>query len=234
MSAARRRTSATDDRRQRQREPSKTAGTATSGQLTLWPVDSPAASNARSPRAARLLTQSNRRLKDIGVWTWTLPAWAGRLPDGRTYNTCPSAGICRQVCYALHGAYLWPVVRSRHQANLRLVLDFSGRDVREGASDLLLSLADMFAMTGAVRSSTAACRGCSHRVSAYEEQCRAAGGATCVWSCRVKLKVIPSVGTEVGDGFEVEAFENGDAARVAVRHAGEDVGGATPGAGEVD
>ncbi len=57
------------------------------------------------------------------MWTWSLPAWAGRLPDGRTYNTCPSAGICRHVCYALHGAYLWPVVRSRHQANLRLVLD---------------------------------------------------------------------------------------------------------------
>jgi hypothetical protein len=123
MSAVRRRTSAPDDRRQRQREPSKTAGTVTSDQLALWPVDSPGASNARSPRAARLLSQSNRRLKDIGVWTWTLPAWAGRLPDGRTYNTCPSAGICRQVCYALHGAYLWPVVRSRHQANLRLVLD---------------------------------------------------------------------------------------------------------------
>ncbi|MEV6132656.1 hypothetical protein AB0M05_38705 [Streptomyces violaceusniger] len=33
---------------------------------------------------------------------------AGRLPDGRTYNTCPSAGICRQVCYARHGTYTWP------------------------------------------------------------------------------------------------------------------------------
>ncbi|WP_045740409.1 GP88 family protein [Actinoplanes rectilineatus] len=91
--------------------------------MTLWPVDTSASRDRRSTRAARLLTQSNRRLKDIGVWTWTLPAWAGRLPDGRTYNTCPSAGICRQVCYALHGAYLWPVVRGRHEANLRFVLD---------------------------------------------------------------------------------------------------------------
>ncbi|MBS2531582.1 hypothetical protein KGQ20_02225 [Catenulispora sp. NF23] len=47
-----------------------------------------------------LLTQ-NRELKRIGVWNWTLPAFAGRLPDGRTYNTCPEAGAaCRSLCYA--------------------------------------------------------------------------------------------------------------------------------------
>ncbi len=33
-------------------------------------------------RPRRLLTQ-NRELKAIGVWNWTLPAWAGRLPDVR-------------------------------------------------------------------------------------------------------------------------------------------------------
>ena len=66
------------------------------------------------------------------------------------------------------GTYLWPVVRTKHHANLAFVLDFSGRDVREGASDLFLSVADMFAMTGAVRSSAAACRGCSRPVPAYE------------------------------------------------------------------
>lgn len=76
------------------------------------------------PRPTRLLRQ-NRELRAIGVWNWTLPAWAGRFPapDGRTYNTCPSAGICRHVCYARHGTYTWPVVRARHQANLRFVLD---------------------------------------------------------------------------------------------------------------
>ncbi|GAA1895295.1 hypothetical protein GCM10009753_25250 [Streptantibioticus ferralitis] len=62
-------------------------------------------------------------MRAIGVWNWTLPAWAGRLPDGRTYNTCPSAGICRHVCYARHGTYLWPTVKAKHQANLRFVLD---------------------------------------------------------------------------------------------------------------
>lgn len=71
---------------------------------------------------ARLLTQ-NRELRAEGIWNWTLPAWAGRLPDGRTYNTCPSAGVCRHVCYALNGTYRFPVVKARHQANLAYVLD---------------------------------------------------------------------------------------------------------------
>ncbi|MFC8429292.1 helicase HerA domain-containing protein [Streptomyces sp. NPDC057253] len=73
-------------------------------------------------RPAQLLTR-NRELKPIGVWNWTLPAWAGRFPDGRTYNTCPSAGICREVCYARHGTYTWRTVRAKHLANLRFVLD---------------------------------------------------------------------------------------------------------------
>jgi hypothetical protein len=75
-----------------------------------------------APRPRRLLTQ-NREMKAIGVWNWTLPAWAGRLPDGRTYNTCPSAGICAQACYARHGTYTWPVVKAKHEANLAFVLD---------------------------------------------------------------------------------------------------------------
>ncbi|MEU0924525.1 GP88 family protein [Streptomyces malaysiensis] len=74
------------------------------------------------PRPSPLLTQ-NREMRAIGAWNWTLPAWAGRLPDGRTYNACPSAGICRHVCYARHGTYTWPIVKAKHQANLRFVLD---------------------------------------------------------------------------------------------------------------
>jgi hypothetical protein len=73
-------------------------------------------------RPARLLTQ-NSEMRQIGVWNWSLPAWAGRLADGRTFNTCPSAGICAQACYARHGTYTWPVVRAKHQANLMFVLD---------------------------------------------------------------------------------------------------------------
>lgn len=84
------------------------------------PTDTP---NPSRPR--RLLTQ-NRELKAIGVWNWTLPAWAGRLPTGRTYNTCPSAGVCRHVCYALNGTYRFPAVKAKHQANLAFVLEDIG------------------------------------------------------------------------------------------------------------
>nr|WP_255520891.1 hypothetical protein [Saccharopolyspora sp. HNM0986] len=77
-------------------------------------------SSAGRPR--RLLTQ-NREMRAIGVHNWSLPAWAGRMSDGRTYNTCPSAGICRHVCYARHGTYTWPAVRAKHESNLRFVHD---------------------------------------------------------------------------------------------------------------
>jgi len=40
-----------------------------------------------------LLTQ-NRELRREGIFNWTLPAWAGRFADGRTYNTCPEPGAC--------------------------------------------------------------------------------------------------------------------------------------------
>lgn len=85
-------------------------------------MSSTALASASSTRPTPLLTQ-NREMRAIGAWNWTLPAWAGRLPDGRSYNTCPSAGVCREVCYARHGTYTWPVVRAKHQANLRFVLD---------------------------------------------------------------------------------------------------------------
>ena len=50
-------------------------------------------------RPARLLTQ-NREMRAIGVWNWTLPALAARLPDGRTQVTCPAASACTRICYA--------------------------------------------------------------------------------------------------------------------------------------
>ena len=70
----------------------------------------------------RLLTQ-NSDLRRIGVWNWTLPAWAVRLPDGRTMNVCPSAGVCAKVCYARNGTYLFPAVRAAHMRNLLMVVD---------------------------------------------------------------------------------------------------------------
>lgn len=79
-------------------------------------------SRSAAPRPRRLLTQ-NRELRAIGVYNWTLPALAARLPDGRTQITCPAAGICAQVCYARHGTYTWPAVRAKHTANLAFVVD---------------------------------------------------------------------------------------------------------------
>ncbi|WP_331738698.1 GP88 family protein [Embleya sp. NBC_00896] len=73
----------------------------------------------------RLLTQ-NSRMRAQGHWNWTLPAWAGRLPDGRTYNTCPSAGVCAQLCYARAGMYRVPAVLAAHERNLAFVLDDPG------------------------------------------------------------------------------------------------------------
>lgn len=82
--------------------------------------DSAASHSVNRPN--RLLTQ-NSELRRIGVYNWSLPALAARLPDGRTIATCPSAGVCAQVCYARNGTYNIPTVRNRHIANLAFVLD---------------------------------------------------------------------------------------------------------------
>lgn len=76
----------------------------------------------KTPRPKRLLTQ-NRELKAIGVWGWSIPAWAGKLPSGKNYNTCPSAGVCRLACYARNGTYLFPGTKAKHHANLAFVLE---------------------------------------------------------------------------------------------------------------
>lgn len=73
-------------------------------------------------RPARLLTQ-NREMRAIGVWNWTLPALAARLPDGRTQVTCPAASACTRICYARNGTYLFPTVKAKHTANLAYVMD---------------------------------------------------------------------------------------------------------------
>ncbi|MBA9005975.1 GP88 family protein [Thermomonospora cellulosilytica] len=76
----------------------------------------------RLRRPDRLLGQ-NSELRADGVWNWTLPALATRLPDGRTVSTCPAAGVCALACYARSGTYNFPAVAERHQANLAYVLD---------------------------------------------------------------------------------------------------------------
>jgi hypothetical protein len=46
-----------------------------------------------------------------------------KLPDGRTVNTCPSAGECAPLCYARKGTYQFSNVRGRHISNLLRILD---------------------------------------------------------------------------------------------------------------
>ncbi|MGW2028334.1 GP88 family protein [Streptomyces decoyicus] len=57
------------------------------------------------------------------IWKWTLPAFAGKLTDGRSYNTCPSAGICADICFARAGTFNIPSVAEAHRRNLQYVLD---------------------------------------------------------------------------------------------------------------
>lgn len=69
-----------------------------------------------------LLTQ-NRQLRQEGIFNWPLPAFAGRLEDGRTYNTCPEAGACARLCYARTGTYRFRNVLDAHERNLKMILD---------------------------------------------------------------------------------------------------------------
>ncbi len=89
------------------------------------------------PTAKRrwLLTQ-NRELRREGIFNWTLPAWAGRFADGRTYNTCPEAGACRSLCYARVGTYRFRNVLAAHERNLRMILDTPEEWERQMAEEL--------------------------------------------------------------------------------------------------
>lgn len=73
-------------------------------------------------RPPKLLTK-NSNLRRDNIWNWCLPAWAGKFPDGRNFNACPQAGVCRHVCYARNGSYNFPNVRERHMRNLAYVMD---------------------------------------------------------------------------------------------------------------
>ncbi|MFG3429398.1 hypothetical protein [Streptomyces californicus] len=81
----------------------------------------PAATAPDRPRF--LLRKMRSSCATQPIYKWTLPAFAGRLPDGRTYNTCPSAGICKNLCYARSGTFRFSNVLRSHESNLQYVLD---------------------------------------------------------------------------------------------------------------
>ena len=74
-------------------------------------------------RPVRLLSNANRNLARHRIWTWTLPALAARLPDGRTVRTCEGAGACARLCFARVGSYQFPAVKARHIRNLQYIVD---------------------------------------------------------------------------------------------------------------
>lgn len=90
-----------------------------SEQLPLWA--DPAPDPTERPKV--LLRNSNADLRRDGIYVWTLPALAVRLPDGRSVKTCPAAGVCAQVCYARFGTYTWRTVKAAHLRNLLFVLE---------------------------------------------------------------------------------------------------------------
>lgn len=69
----------------------------------------------------KLLTQ-NSELRPDGIFNWSIPALAAKLSDGSNIKTCPSAGICANVCYARNGTYNFRNVKARHTLNLEYVI----------------------------------------------------------------------------------------------------------------
>ncbi|WP_042449730.1 GP88 family protein [Streptacidiphilus jiangxiensis] len=69
-----------------------------------------------------LLTQ-NSQLRKLGVFNWPLPAAEVKMPNGRFMNVCPSAGACRDLCYARTGTYRFANVLAAHTRNLMYILE---------------------------------------------------------------------------------------------------------------
>jgi hypothetical protein len=65
----------------------------------------------------------NSELRADGIYTWSIPALATKLADGRNLLTCPNAGACAQLCYARNGTYNFSNVKSAHNRNLQRVVD---------------------------------------------------------------------------------------------------------------
>ncbi|ANZ36483.1 hypothetical protein BBK82_10800 [Lentzea guizhouensis] len=83
-----------------------------------------------------MITQ-NSGLRRHGIFNYSIPALAAKLADGRNVLTCPSAGVCANVCYARTGTYQFPQVKAKHARNLARYLD----DPRQWRHDLVTELA---------------------------------------------------------------------------------------------
>lgn len=69
-----------------------------------------------------LLTNGNTELRADGIFTWSLPALAAKLNNGKNFLVCPSAGVCSNLCYARAGTYQFSNVKRAHVNNLEMIL----------------------------------------------------------------------------------------------------------------
>lgn len=60
------------------------------------------------------LLSSNSKLKKDKIFNFTLPAYK----SSTGLITCPNAAACIANCYARQGAYVFPVVKAKHERNL--------------------------------------------------------------------------------------------------------------------
>ncbi|MFZ3494542.1 GP88 family protein, partial [Streptomyces sp. 5.8] len=81
------------------------------------------ATEPKKPSAKKWLLTQNSQLRKEGIFNWTLPAFAVKLPDGSNFNVCAQAGACAPLCYARAGAYRFKNVRAAHIRNLLLCKD---------------------------------------------------------------------------------------------------------------
>lgn len=83
----------------------------------------------------RMITQ-NRWLRGSDIHNFSIPALAGKLPDGRRYVTCEQAGVCARACYARTGTFRFPQVLAKHERNLARILD----DIGQWTADIIAEL----------------------------------------------------------------------------------------------
>lgn len=74
-----------------------------------------------------MLTTGNSELRADGIFTWSIPALAAKLTNGKNFLTCPNAGACASLCYARNGTYLFRNVKAAHVRNLERYLDHPER-----------------------------------------------------------------------------------------------------------
>ena len=91
----------------------------------------------RSRRTPERMITQNAYLRPHGIFTFSIPALAGRFDDGTPYVTCPAAGVCAAVCYARTGTFRFPKVLAKHQRNLLRIK----QDLPRWKGDMLEELA---------------------------------------------------------------------------------------------